>query len=100
MKKKIAAAMLAVMMVGCLILSGCSGDKDDKKDGATGESVSVKISAINAVSWAPLFIAESEGFLRKRDWTLNLQLREALRAFRPCMQETAILPCFLRSRFS
>ena len=33
MKKKIAAAMLAVMMVGCLILSGCSGDKDDKKNG-------------------------------------------------------------------
>ena len=65
MKKKIAAAMLAVMMVGCLILSGCSGDKDDKKDGETGESVSVKISAINAVSWAPLFIAESEGFFEE-----------------------------------
>ncbi len=45
------------LILAASLMCGCSGG-DEKTDG----KITVKISAINGVSWAPLFIADSEGF--------------------------------------
>lgn len=69
MKKRILSTMLTAFLGVSMILSGCGTKEADSGDagGAAEEieaedSVSIKISAINAISWAPVFIAQTEGF--------------------------------------
>lgn len=68
--------MLTVILSVCLILSGCGSKEaatEDKtktqetEDQTNEERISVKISAINAVSWAPVFIAQTEGFFEGQE---------------------------------
>ena len=63
----IIAGILILMMVfafGC----GKTGDSQAKgtSDGTNKEMTSIKISAINTVSWAPVFIAQTEGMFEKQ----------------------------------
>ncbi len=71
MKKKIVSLMLAVTLCISSVLVGCGSKEAPKTEGNKTESVkeettTVKISAINAISWAPLFIAQTEGFFEKQ----------------------------------
>lgn len=56
----VVASMIASMAVGC---SGST--KETSENEQTRETTSIKISAINTVSWAPVFIAESEKFFEE-----------------------------------
>lgn len=71
MKKKIVSLMLAVTLCISSVLVGCGSKEVPKTEGnktesAKEETTTVKISAINAISWAPLFIAQTEGFFEKQ----------------------------------
>lgn len=71
MKKKIVAILLAITLCFSISLTGCrvdnsdSGKKETSKNGSSNELKNVKISAINAISWAPVFVAKTEGFYGK-----------------------------------
>lgn len=62
MRKGLFVTLLTIML-GTFLLSGCSG-KDTAAEGQKSVA-DIKISAITGVSWAPLFIASSEGFFEK-----------------------------------
>lgn len=71
MKKRIVSMMLTVMLGVSLILGGCGSketntESESKEETKQEETVSIKISAINAISWAPLFVAQSEGFFSEQ----------------------------------
>lgn len=64
----VVAAMVASMAAGCGNSSKTEDTKiETKKEDTkeTKETTPIKISAINTVSWAPVFIAESEGFFEE-----------------------------------
>jgi len=63
MKKRLITAVSAVL-AAAFLLSGCSGKKESAKAGE--EPVKIRISAIVGISWAPLFIADSEGFFAEQ----------------------------------
>lgn len=74
MKKRILSTMLTALLGVSVLFSGC-GTKEAESGNAKGaaeetetgdEKVSVKISAINAISWAPVFIAQTEGFFAEQ----------------------------------
>lgn len=69
MMKKSFVKILALSICVSLILSGCNSKNtnsmDTKNPSDTAELKNVKISAINAISWAPVFIAKTEGFYEK-----------------------------------
>lgn len=69
MMKKSFKKILSLSICVCLILSGCNSkttnSMDTKNPSNTAELKNVKISAINAISWAPVFIAKTEGFYEK-----------------------------------
>lgn len=50
------------ILLTALVLTGCSSEPAD----STNELTTIKISTINGVSWAPLFVASSEGFLAEQ----------------------------------
>lgn len=56
--KKYISVVLVVMLIFAA-MTGCGAKKAD-------EISSVKISAINTVSWAPVFIAQTEGFFKEQ----------------------------------
>ena len=77
MKKRILSAVLTVFLGASMIFSGCgtknaeNGETKEAGDSAKIKSedddiLSVKISAINAISWAPVFIAQTEGFFEEQ----------------------------------
>lgn len=68
MKKNLFALLLCVI-IGTFMLSGCAG-KNAPAQGKK-EVINVKISTITGVSWAPLFVASSEGFFQKEG--LNIE---------------------------
>lgn len=61
----VVVAMIATMAAGCGSSDKSNDTKEETKKEETQETTSIKISAINTVSWAPVFIAESEGFFEK-----------------------------------
>ena len=58
--------VLGISLVLCVgTLAGCSSQSSTTSSSSnegSSEKTSIKISAINTVSWAPVFIADSEGF--------------------------------------
>lgn len=74
MKKRILSTMLTALLGVSVLLGGCKtkeAESEDVKEAAGEteageENVSVKISAINAISWAPVFIAQTEGFFEEQ----------------------------------
>ena len=54
--------MLLVLVMGAaMVMTGCGGGSSEE-EAAPEELTPIKISAINAATWAPVFIAKSEGF--------------------------------------
>lgn len=71
MKKRMLSVMLTVMLGISLLLGGCGSEEKGSEEGAQAEEgseemTSIRISAINAVSWAPVFVAQSEGFFEEQ----------------------------------
>lgn len=77
MKKRILSAVLTVFLGASMIFSGCgTKNAENEETKEAGDSakmksedddiLSVKISAINAISWAPVFIAQTEGFFEEQ----------------------------------
>jgi len=62
MNKRFISLLLGFLFAAGL-LAGCS----EKKESAKGEKemTKIRISAITGISWAPLFVADSEGFFAK-----------------------------------
>lgn len=63
MKKGLFGILVSVLIVSLLLLSGCSSKKEITEE--KKEIIDIKISTIAGVSWAPLFVASSEGFFEK-----------------------------------
>jgi len=70
MKKSIFKALLCFIITVAL-LSGCSSNTSAE---VTNKAIDVKISAINGVSWAPLFVAATEGFFEKEGLKVDFVL--------------------------
>ncbi|MCR3922332.1 MAG: ABC transporter substrate-binding protein [Firmicutes bacterium] len=62
MKKRCLCVLLCFVLVASL-LSGCAGNKE--ATGGQNELINIKISTIAGLSWAPLFVAASEGFFEE-----------------------------------
>ncbi|MDA8123683.1 MAG: ABC transporter substrate-binding protein [Deltaproteobacteria bacterium] len=62
MNKRFISLVLGSLLVAVL-LAGCSGKNESAKGGK--EMTKIRISAITGISWAPLFVADSEGFFAK-----------------------------------
>lgn len=55
--------VFGILLTACLIC-GCSPDSENKSSGK--ENITIKISTINSVSWAPMFVASSQGFFAEQ----------------------------------
>lgn len=65
MKKRMISVLLVISIIAALALTGCSGGQSTEAAETPEETVSIRISAINALPWAPVYIAQTEGFFEK-----------------------------------
>ena len=63
--KKIVSTGLAIALAASMVIGCGNSNKTETQKEEAKETTSIKISAINTVSWAPVFIAESEGFFKE-----------------------------------
>lgn len=68
MKKRLLGVLLILVLTASL-LGGCSSEKPAAEQ--QQEDIDIKMAAITGVSWAPLFVAASEGMFEKQG--LNVQ---------------------------
>ena len=68
MKNNLMNFLVCIVLAGSL-MTGCSGKKEV---GANGEEMTpIRISAIMTISWAPVFVADMEGFFAEEGLTVE-----------------------------